>query len=77
MNNAETEMVDGLEAGAYTAAMFSMGPRSNHVAVVDAGSFTDESDESNNTAETFMEIPALFPPGPTCTPQSGLRSHSA
>ena len=71
VNNAVTEIVDGLKAGAYTDVVFSTRPRSEYVAVVDAGSLIDESDESNNTAETFMEVPTLVAPAPTCTPKSG------
>ena len=68
LNNAATETVDGLKAGAYTTVVFSTNARSEHVAVVDAGSSIDESDESNNTAETFIPVPTLVPPAPTCTP---------
>ena len=71
VNNAVTEIVDGLKAGAYTDVVFSTRPRSEYVAVVNAGSLIDESDESNNTSETFVEIPTLVPPAPTCTPKSG------
>ena len=68
LNNAATETVDGLKAGAYTTVVFSTSARSEHIAVVDAGSSIDESDESNNTAETFIPVPTLVPPAPTCTP---------
>ena len=68
LNNAVTETVDGLKAGAYKTVVFSTSARSEHVAVVDADSSIDESDESNNTAETFIPVPTLVPPAPTCTP---------
>ena len=68
LNNSATETVDGLKAGAYTTVVVSTSARSENVAVVDAGSSVDESDESNNTAETFISIPTLVPPAPTCTP---------
>ena len=69
LNNTATETVDGLKAGAYTTVVVSMSARSENVAVVDAGSSIDESDESNNTTETFIPIPTLVPP-PTCTPET-------
>ena len=70
LNNAVTETVDGLKAGSNTTLVVSTRLRSENVAVVDAGSSIDESDESNNTAETFMPVPTLVPPAPTCTPKS-------
>ena len=69
LNNAVTEMVDGLRAGASATLVVSTSLRSENVAVVDADSSIDESDESNNTAETFMPLPTIVPP-PTCTPES-------
>ena len=69
LNNAATETVNRLKAGASTTVVFSVSARSGHGAVVDAGSSIDESDESNNTAQTFIPIPTLVPP-PTCTPES-------
>ena len=68
LNDAVTEMVDGLRAGASATLVVSTSLRSENVAVVDAGSSIDESDESNNTAETFILVPTLVPPAPTCTP---------
>ena len=67
LNDAATEAVDGLKAGASTTTVFSASVRSEHVAVVDAGSSISESDESNNTAQTFMLVPTIAP-SPTCTP---------
>ena len=71
LNNAVAETVDGLKAGASTTVVLSERVRSENVAVVDAGSSIDESDESNNTAQTFMPVPTVAPPAPTCTPNSG------
>ena len=71
LNNAFTETVDGLKAGASATMVVSTSLRSENVAVVDAGSSIDESDESNNTAESFIPVPTLAPPAPTCTPKSG------
>ena len=68
LNNSATETVDGLNAGAYTTVVFITSARRENVAVVDAGSSIDESDESNNTAETFIPVPTFVPPTPTCTP---------
>ena len=68
LNNAVTEMVDALRAGASATLVVSTSLRSENVAVVDADSSIDESDESNNTAETFIPVPTLVPPAPTCTP---------
>ena len=70
LNNAVTEMVDGLRAGASATLVVSTSLRSENVASVDADSSIDESDESNNTAETFIPVPTLVPPAPTCTPKS-------
>ena len=67
LNNFTTETVDGLKAGASMTVVLSESARSENVAVVDAGSSIDESDESNNTAQTFIPVPTLVPP-PTCTP---------
>ena len=67
LNNYATETVDGLKAGAYTTVVVSTSARSKNVAVVDAGSSIDESDESNNTAVTFIPVPTIAPL-PTCTP---------
>ena len=69
LNNAATETVDGLKAGASTTVVFSTSARSENVAVVDASSSIDESDESNNTAEAFIPVPTITPL-PTCTPES-------
>ena len=69
LNDSATETVDGLKAGADTAVVFSTSARSENVAVVDAGSSIDESDESNNTAEAFIPVPTIAPL-PTCTPES-------
>ena len=69
LNNFNTETVDGLKAGASTTVVLSESARSENVAVVDAGSSIDESDESNNTAEAFIPVPTIAPP-PTCTPES-------
>ena len=66
LNNAVTEMVDGLRAGASATLVVSTRLRSENVAVVDADSSIDESDESNNTAQTFIPVPTIVPP-PTCT----------
>ena len=68
LNNAVTETVDGLKAGASAKLVISTSLRSEYVAVVDAGSSIDESNESNNTAETSIMVPTLVPPAPTCTP---------
>ncbi len=68
-NNAAAWTVDGLKAGASTTVVFSVSARSEHGAVVDAGSSIDESDESNNTAKTSIPVPTLVPP-PTCTPEA-------
>ena len=68
LNNAVTEMVDALRGGASATLVVSTSLRSENVAVVDADSSIDESDESNNTAETFIPVPTLVPPAPTCTP---------
>ena len=68
LNNAATETVDGLKAGASTTVVFSTSARSENVAVVDAGSSIDESDESNNTAEAFIPVPSIAPLQ-TCTPE--------
>ena len=68
LNNAATEMVDGLKAGTDTAAVFSTSARSENVAIVDAGSSINENDESNKTAEAFILVPTITPP--TCTPES-------
>ena len=62
-----TETVDGLKAGVSMTVVLSESARSENVAVVDAGSSIDESDESNSTAQTFIPVPTLVPP-PTCTP---------
>ena len=70
LNNAVTEMVNGLRAGASATLVVSTSLRSENVAVVDADSSIDESDESNNIAEIFMPVPTLVPPAPTCTPKS-------
>ena len=67
LNNFTRETVDGLKAGASMTVVLSESARSENVAVVDAGSSIDESDESNNTAQTFIPVPTLVPP-PTCTP---------
>ena len=67
LNEAVTETVDGLRAGASATLVVSTSLRSENVAVVDAGSSIDESDESNNTAETFLPVPTIVPL-PTCTP---------
>ena len=67
LNNSATETVDGLKAGAYTTVVFSTSARSENVVVVDAGSSINESDESNNTAVTFIPVPTIAPL-PTCTP---------
>lgn len=69
LNNVITETVDGLRAGASAMIVVSTTLRSDNVAVVDADSSIDESDESNNSAETFILIPTLVPPAPTCTPE--------
>ena len=69
LNEAVTETVDGLRAGASATLVVSTSLRSENVAVVDAGSSIDESDESNNTAETFLPVPTIVPL-PTCTPSS-------
>jgi hypothetical protein len=69
LNNAATETVDGLKAGSSVTLVFSTSARSENVAVVDAGSSIDESDESNNTAEAFIPVPTIVPL-PTCTPES-------
>ena len=68
LNNAVTETVDGLKAGASATVVVSTSIRIENLAVVDAASSVDESDESNNTAESFLPVPTLVPPGPTCTP---------
>ena len=68
LNKFATETVDGLKAGASATVVLSESARSENVAVVDAGSSIDESDESNNTAQTFIQVPTLEPPAPTCTP---------
>ena len=68
LNDAVIETVDGLRAGASATLVVSTSLRSENVAVVDADSSIDESDESNNTAETFIPVPTLVPPAPTCTP---------
>ena len=68
LSNAVTETVDGLKAGASAKLVISTSLRSEYVAVVDAGSSIDESNESNNTAETLLVAPTLVPPAPTCTP---------
>ena len=70
LNNNVTEPVDGLRAGASATMVVSTSLRSENVAVVDAGSSIDESNEYNNTAEIFMPVPTLVPPAPTCTPKS-------
>ena len=67
LNEAVTETVDGLRAGASATLVVSTSLRSENVAVVDAGSSIDESDESNNIAETFLPVPTIVPL-PTCTP---------
>ena len=67
LNNFNTETVDGLKAWASMTVVLSESARSENVVVVDAGSSIDESDESNNTAQTFIPVPTLVPP-PTCTP---------
>ena len=69
LNNAAPETVDGLKAGSSVTLVFSTSARSENVAVVDAGSSIDESDESNNTAEAFIPVPTIAPL-PTCTPES-------
>ena len=68
LNNAATEIVDVLKAGAHTTLLFSTRASSEHIAVVDADFSIEESDESNNTVETFIPVPTLVPPAPTCTP---------
>ena len=68
LNNAVTETVDGLNAGASATVVVSTSARSENVAIVDPDSSIDEADESNNTAQTFIPIPTLVPP-PTCTPK--------
>ena len=67
LNEAVTETVDGLRAGASATLVVSTSLRSENVAVVDAGSSIDESDESNNIAETFLPVPTIVPLA-TCTP---------
>ena len=69
LNDAVTVTVDGLKAGASTTVVVSMSARSKYVAVVDADSSIEESDESNNTTETLIPIPTVVPL-PTCTPKS-------
>ena len=69
LSNAAPQTVDGLKAGSSVTLVFSTNPRSEIVAVVDAGSSIDESDESNNTAEAFIPVPTIAP-WPTCTPES-------
>jgi len=70
LNDAVTEMVDGLDSGASATVVVSTSLRSENVAVVDASSTIDESDESNNTAKTFILVPTLVPIAPTCTPDA-------
>ena len=68
LNDEVTETVDGLKAGAGATVVVTTSARSENVAVVDAGSSIDESDESNNTAKTSIPLPTIVPPAPTCTP---------
>ena len=65
VNNAVVETVDGLKAGASTTLVVSTSAWSVYVAVVDPDSSIDELDESNNTAQTLLPVPTLWPP-PTC-----------
>ena len=67
LNNSATEIVDVLKAGEHATLVFTTWAGSEHIAVVDADFFIEESDESNNTVETFIAVPTLVPP-PTCTP---------
>ena len=67
LNNGATEIVDVLKAGARTTLVFTTWAGSEHIAVVDADFSIEESDETNNTVETFIAVPTLVPP-PTCTP---------
>ena len=68
LNNDATEIVDVLKAGAHTTLLFSTWASSEHIAMVDADFSIEESDESNNTVETFLLVPTLVPPAPTCKP---------
>ena len=68
LNDDATEAVDVLKAGAHTTLLFSTRAGSEHIAVVDADFSIEESDEFNNTVETFIPVPALVLPAPTCTP---------
>ena len=70
LNNADTITLDGLKAGEDATLVVPGAARSENLAVVDADLSVDESDESNNTSETFIPVPTLVPPAPTCTPES-------